>query len=132
MKAKEWAAKLLESPEGKDETLKAFVEEIGTVASQRGGSINAVEGAVREQRAKWEAVCRQCPDVAQGMFEEMLANYGADFKKTEETVKAQAAGRAQAGRDGFDRPGRGKKGHGGRGQGQGGGRGQGPGGGRGR
>jgi len=124
MKAKEWAAKLLEAPEGKDETLKAFVEEIGAVASLRGGSVHAVEGAVREQRAKWEAVCRQCPSVAQGMFEEMLASYGPDFKKTEETVKAQAAGRAQAERAGFDRPGKGKKGQGARGQGPGRGRGR--------
>jgi hypothetical protein len=71
--------------------LKAFVEEIGTVVQQRGGSIHAVEGAVREQRAKWQAVCRACPSVSPEMFETLLAAHGPEYKKAEETVKAQAA-----------------------------------------
>jgi hypothetical protein len=95
MKAKEWAAKLAESPDSRDETLKAFVAEIGTVATQRGGSVNALEGAVREQRAKWQAVCRENPSVAPGLFESMLETYGPDYKRAEETAKAQAARRGQ-------------------------------------
>lgn len=104
MKAKDWAAKLTESPDTRDETLKAFVEEIGTVAKQRGGSLNAVEGAVREQRAKWQAVCRECPSADPGTFESMLEAYGPDYKKAEATAKSQAANRGQA----ADRPGAGR------------------------
>ena len=105
MKAKEWAAKLAVSPDSRDETLKAFVEEIGTVAKQRGGSVNAVEGAVREQRVKWQAVCREDPSVAPGLFESLLETYGPDYKKAEEAAKAQAARRGQEG-PGAARPGR--------------------------
>ena len=95
MKAKEWAAKLSDAPDTRDEVLKAFVGEIGIVAKQRGGSVHAVEGAVREQRAKWQAVCRECPSVTPGGFESMLKAYGPDYKKAEETAKAQAARRGQ-------------------------------------
>ncbi len=95
MKAKEWAAKLSESTEDMSETLKAFVEEIGSVARQRGGSPAAVEGAVREQRAKWLAVCRECPAVNPGMFDGLLETYGPDYKKAEEVVRAQAAPRGE-------------------------------------
>ena len=95
MKAKDWAAMLAESPDSRDETLKAFVAEIGTVARQRGGSASAVEGAVREQRAKWQAVCRENPSVAPGLFESLLETYGPDYKKAEDTAKAQAARRGQ-------------------------------------
>jgi hypothetical protein len=105
MKAKEWAAKLAESPDSRDETLKAFVEEIGTVAKQRGGSVNAVEGAVREQRAKWQAVCRENPSVAPDLFESILETYGPDYKKAVETAKVQAARRGEEGPGGA-RPGR--------------------------
>jgi hypothetical protein len=105
MKAKEWAAKLAETSDSRDETLKAFVEEIGAVAKQRGGSPSAVEGAVREQRAKWQAVCRENPSVAPGLFESMLETYGPDYKKAVETAKAQAARRGEEG-PGGTRPGR--------------------------
>ena len=108
MKAQDWAAKLSETPENQDEVLKAFVEEVGTVAEQRGGSAHAVEGAVREQRAKWQAVCRACPSVSPEMFEALLGSHGPEYKKAEEAVKAQAtkggrnegegAGRGTAGR----------------------------------
>jgi hypothetical protein len=109
MKAKEWAAKLTESPDSREETLKAFVEEIGTLAKQRGGSANAVEGAVREQRAKWQAVCRECPAVEPGLFETMLQTHGPEYKKAEETAKAQAARRAQGGAEGAERGGAGRR-----------------------
>jgi hypothetical protein len=66
MKAKEWAAKLAEAPDSRDETLKAFVEEIGTVAQQRGGSASAVEGAIREQRAKWQPFAGRNPRILLG------------------------------------------------------------------
>jgi hypothetical protein len=91
MKAKDWAAKLSESPENQDEVLKAFVEEIGTVAKQRGGSASAIEGAVREQRAKWQAVCRACPAVNPAQFETLLEAHGQEYKKAVEAVKARAA-----------------------------------------
>jgi hypothetical protein len=91
MKAKEWAAKLAEAPDNRDEVLRGFVEEIGTLAKQRGGSVSAVEGAVREQRAKWQAVCRENPSVAPGLFESLLEDYGPDYKKAEQTAKALAA-----------------------------------------
>ena len=112
MKAKEWAAKLAEAPGSRDETLKAFVEEIGAVAQQRGGSVSAVEGAVREQRAKWQAVCREDPSVAPGLFESLLETYGPDYKRAVETAKAQAARRGQdePGRAGRRPAPRGKKG----------------------
>jgi hypothetical protein len=103
MKAKEWAAKLVESPDTRDETLREFVEEIGTVAKQRGGSASAVEGAVREQRAKWQAVCRENPSVAPDLFESMLETYGRDYKKAEQTAKALAA---RTGQDEPERAGR--------------------------
>jgi NADH:ubiquinone oxidoreductase subunit C len=99
MKAKEWAAKLLESGEQRDEVLKAFVEEIGTVAKQRGGSSNAIEGAVREQRLKWQAVCRECSAVEPGMFETMLDTYGPDYKKAEAAARAQSAKKSQPGQE---------------------------------
>ena len=105
MKAKEWAAKLAESPDSRDETLRAFVEEIGTVAKQRGGSASAVEGAVREQRAKWQAVCREDPSVTPALFESLLETYGPDYKKAVETARAQAARRGEEG-PGGTRPGR--------------------------
>jgi len=103
MKAKEWAAKLSESPDDRDGVLKAFVEEIGTVARQRGGSPNAVEGAVREQRAKWQAVCRECPSVDPGLFEALLEAHGPEYKKAEETARAQAARRGPHGQEGAGR-----------------------------
>ena len=112
MKAKDWAAMLAESPDSRDETLKAFVGEIGTVASQRGGSVSAVEGAVREQRAKWQAVCRENPSVAPGLFESLLETYGPDYKKAEQTAKALAARTGEDAPEGVSRrpaP-RGKKG----------------------
>jgi hypothetical protein len=95
MKAKEWAAKLSESPDNRDEVLKAFVEEIGEVASQRGGSVNAIEGAVREQRAKWQAVCRENPSVDPGQFESLLESYGPYYKKAAATARALADRRGQ-------------------------------------
>ena len=103
MKAKEWASKLAESPDNRDEVLKAFVEEIGTVAKQRGGSPGAVEGAVREQRAKWQAVCRECPSVDPGLFEAMLESHGQEYKKAVETAKAQAARQGSPGQEGAGR-----------------------------
>ena len=106
MKAKDWAAKLTESPEGRGETLRAFVEEIGMVAGQRGGSLAAVEGAVREQRVKWQAVCRECPAVAADTFESLLDAYGPEYKRAEATAQAQAANRSQ---DGGDRNGPGRR-----------------------
>jgi hypothetical protein len=107
MKAKDWAAKIAEAGENRDEVLKAFVEEIGAVAKQRGGSASAVEGAVREQRAKWQAVCRACPAVSPEQFETLLAAHGQEYKKAEEAVKARAA---QPGRHEEEGPGRGKGG----------------------
>ena len=112
MKAKEWAAKLAEAPDNREEVLKAFVEEIGAVAKQRGGSPNAVEGAVREQRAKWQAVCRECPAVDPGLFESLLESHGADYKKAVETAKAQAATANQRGKEGAGRTFAGRKGGG--------------------
>jgi hypothetical protein len=103
MKAKEWAAKLSESPDNRDEVLKAFVEEIGAVAKQRGGSPGAVEGAVREQRAKWQAVCRECPAVEPGLFESLLESQGQEYKKAVEAAKAQAATAGQRGKEGAGR-----------------------------
>ena len=91
MKAKEWAAKLTESPDSRDETLKAFIAEIGAVAGQRGGSAQAVEGAVREQRVKWQAVCREDPALAGRTFESLLEAYGPEYKQAAETARAQAA-----------------------------------------
>ncbi len=105
MKAKEWAAKLTEAGDQKDEVLKAFVEEIGATAKGRGGSAMATEGAVREQRAKWLAVCRECPSVSPDMFPALLESYGPEFKKAEETAKAQAAKGGDAG----DRPAHGRR-----------------------
>jgi hypothetical protein len=64
-----------------------------------------VEGAVREQRAKWQAVCRECPDLAPGLFESLLESHGADYKKAEEAARAQAARRGEEGPAGA-RPGR--------------------------
>ena len=31
-----------------------------------------IEGAVREQRAKWQAVCRECPSLAPTQFDSLL------------------------------------------------------------
>jgi hypothetical protein len=109
MKAKDWAAKLAASPDNRDELLRAFVAEIGSVAQLRGGSLNAVEGAVREQRAKWQAVCRECPSVDPGLFASMLATYGSEYKKAEETAQSQAAGRGQDDQEGMDRAGAGRR-----------------------
>ena len=103
MKAKEWAAKLSESPDNREEVLKAFVEEIGAVAKQRGGSPGAVEGAIREQRAKWQAVCRECPSVEPALFESVLESHGQEYKKAEAAAKAQAATAGQRGKDGAGR-----------------------------
>ncbi len=103
MKAKEWAAKFAEATENRDEALKTFVEEIGTIAKQRGGSMSAVEGAVREQRAKWQAVCRACPSLDPAQFDALLATYGPDYKKAEDAAKAQAA-RGPSRGEGEDKP----------------------------
>ncbi len=112
MKAKEWAAKLAEAADNRDEVLKGFVEEIGAVAKQRGGSPGAVEGAVREQRAKWQAVCRECPGVDPGLFESTLESHGQEYKKAVETAKAQAAMAGQRGKEGAGRTFAGRKGGG--------------------
>jgi hypothetical protein len=85
-KAKEWAAKLAEAPDNPDETLKAFVQEIGTVAKQRGGSASAVEGAVREQRAKLTGTTPTAADRAQLGRHEVWAGARL-FKKCGKSVE---------------------------------------------
>lgn len=81
MKAKEWAAQFVSGqPEHvNDMMLTRFIEEIGVIAAKRGNSKNAVEGAVREQRLKWAAVCRQAAGLTVDMFETALAVHGSQY-----------------------------------------------------
>jgi len=79
-KAKEWAERF-ESANELDVELQAFVEEIGTIAKSRGGSPAAIEGAVREQSQKFEAVCRITPRVTPNMWSLLLKAFGKEYLK---------------------------------------------------
>lgn len=90
--AKAWASDFIDGMVDKDgnrmppdtvTTLKAFIGEIGQVAESRGNTLNAVEGAVREQRMKFGALLRHCPMLAGQQFDQLLAEYGKDWQKAE-------------------------------------------------
>ncbi len=83
MRANEWAKEF----EGDRKPFRAFIEEIGVIASQRGGTRNAVEGAVREQRAKWRSVCRYQPGLDASSFDELLVQFGAEWKQVEDAMR---------------------------------------------
>src|SRR5690242_13144160 len=87
-KAKEWAAEFETAPDVAA-ALKSFISEIGDVAKSRCDKMtaNAVEGAVREQRMKFEAVLRLCPKLAGQKFDQLLAEYGKDYQKVEDRYR---------------------------------------------
>lgn len=55
MKAKEW---LIKFQQGLVNGIAEYMEETATLVYRRGGNPQAVEGAIREQRQKFEAICR--------------------------------------------------------------------------
>lgn len=91
MKARDWAAKLSAEDADASELLKRFIEETHTLSQSRGGRDPAIEGAVREQRNKWRAVCLSCPRYSVEMFEQMLALHAPALKEAEERVLAQTS-----------------------------------------
>ena len=66
MKAREWVREIESNADDLAGVFCRFVEEIGDIAAKRGGTFNAVEGAVKEQRAKWRSVCRRTAVVVPG------------------------------------------------------------------
>lgn len=78
MKANEWAARL-EAAEDIVPVLEKFMAEIGDIAGARGGTPNAVEGAVREQKDKFMAVCRMTDCATPEMWRPMMEDYGGPY-----------------------------------------------------
>jgi len=83
-KAQEWVERFETAPDIAVE-LQAFINEIGEVATKRGNSLSAVEGAVREQRTKFLAIRSrtQNPAVLMHTFDSLLTHFGRDFRKAE-------------------------------------------------
>ena len=84
-KAKEWALRLADSSDLLA-VAKEFFVEIGDISKARGGSLNAITGAVAEQRTKWAAVCRLCPKLAPSMFDSFLREFLPETAKTMEKI----------------------------------------------
>lgn len=84
MKAKQWAERLATSPVADlDVEFKSFIAEIDEIARGRGNALNAIEGAVREQRSKWAAVGRLLPQMAGVAFDDLLKLHGKVFQQAE-------------------------------------------------
>lgn len=79
-KAVEWAERF-EAAADLDAELVAFVREIGDIAGARGGTPNAVEGAVREQKAKFAAVCARTGRVTEGLWPALMAAHGREYMR---------------------------------------------------
>lgn len=84
MKAKVWAQRFRDcEPASIQNELKDFIGEIGEVAKKRGGTLNAIEGAVREQRQKYQVICDLYPDLSHFPFDVVLAEFGSEFAEKE-------------------------------------------------
>lgn len=95
VKAKDWARDL--TTEGADVTvlLQRFVHEVEAVARQRGDSLYAREGAVREGRSKWQAICRLVPGLSAAVYDQVLCQYAPDLARDEYKVRV-LLGKAKA------------------------------------
>lgn len=78
MKAKEWVARFKAARADNDRNMMAtptcgllreFVEEIEGIIRNRGGTPNAIEGAIREADQKFRAIISQAPDLGLEMFD---------------------------------------------------------------
>lgn len=79
-KATEWVQRFETAPEGKlGEELAAFMAEIGVIATARGNTPNAIEGAVREQKAKFFAICARTTKVTTDLWPALMTAHGADY-----------------------------------------------------
>jgi hypothetical protein len=78
VKAQEWANRF-DTTADLGAELKAFIDEIGTVADARGGTVNAVEGAVKEQKVKFLAVCARTEKVNPGLWPQLMKAHGTEY-----------------------------------------------------
>jgi hypothetical protein len=123
MKAKQWAKKFnsVNTPEEIETLLQEYAAETGELIMLRtknSGTIvldkekkidtkpTAIEGAIREQRQKWQSVCRQCNNLSMDYFDHVImGQYLSDAvteqnkykeslnKKNEATPKPEGDGR---------------------------------------
>lgn len=77
-KAKEWAERF-ETASDLGAELQLFVGEIGAIAAARGDSLNAVEGAVREQKAKFMAACNHTGVVTPALWPALMKAHGQNY-----------------------------------------------------
>jgi hypothetical protein len=93
MKAKEWAARF-EETQDLGVALAEFVAEIGAIAAQRGHTLNGTEGAVREQKVKFEAICRLTKRVYEAMWPVLMATHGRPYLEAVKAYLKQCEARA--------------------------------------
>lgn len=74
MKATDWAKKIAANPENLTAILKEFFGEIMTVARAGGGggSIVSYDNALKQQEAKFRALCRLTNTLAPSMWKSLL------------------------------------------------------------
>lgn len=84
MKARDWVAKFLENPESAQQQ---FVEETAELVELRTKKSKdkfrgpALEGAVREQRQKWHAICMRLPQLDKNLFDSVLVKHASDIAR---------------------------------------------------
>lgn len=85
MKAAEWVT-LLQDRAKTGDTLQAFFDEINDVATKRGGSLGAIEGSVKEQDRKFQAICRKAPELGfvPRMFDRLCRQYNPGALQAEQ------------------------------------------------
>ena len=92
MKAAAWAERFqTSSAETISEEFRAFIGEIGDVAQKRGDTIHAIEGAVRDQERKYQAVCRLYPSLGHFPFATILQEFGGEYAEKAEAARQHNA-----------------------------------------
>jgi len=96
MKAREWAEKY--NGDLVDLCVEFCAEIMTLIHKRTGGNVSktaaaVIVGVIREQREKWQAICRQCPDLKSEGFETLLKCAHADLPELEQNYKLYLAKR---------------------------------------
>ena len=101
MKAIEWAQRF-DNAEVIGPELEAFIAEIGEIATKRGNTPNAIEGAVREQKKKFVAACEKTTKVKlqPAVWHALMLAHGQEYIKgiNQYLVSCQANQSVKAGK----------------------------------
>ncbi len=74
----QWAERFSTAPDVLVEC-REFLDEIRTSSEKRGGTLFATEGAIKEQKNKFFAVCRHTDSVNPDMFDELLGHLAPHY-----------------------------------------------------